>query len=284
VLTKEALDFICDALCESAQSFSLMAFNLLSNVRSPGPETVTMKAGKSLILALMCGSFAIVGLFAIGQTATHGIAPRPDAGSYSAHGAQDGVQMGASLLTHKDLKKVFATDVNQCCLVVEVAFFPPKDNFVKLSLDDFMLREPGMDVGARPSSTEVLAARLEVRPARPDREHTPGVTGGSEIGYEREGSTGGNQDPTQRTNRGGIYQRESVGIGVPIGGKQRGPEGPAQGNRNAIQAELQEKGLPETSAWEPVAGYLYFSVPKKSKNGYELVYMMGDKKIVLPLK
>jgi hypothetical protein len=42
--------------------------------------------------------------------------------------------------------------------------------------------------------------------------------------------------------------------------------------------------LPETSAWQPVAGYLYFSVPKKSKGGYELVYMLNDKKIVLPLK
>jgi len=29
---------------------------------------------------------------------------------------------------------------------------------------------------------------------------------------------------------------------------------------------------------------LYFSVPKKKKGGYELVYMSGDKKVVLPLK
>jgi hypothetical protein len=132
----------------------------------------------------------------------------------------------------------------------------------------------------------VLAARLEVRPTRPDREHTPGVTSGSEIGYERTGSTSNNQGQSQQTNRGGIYQRESVGVGVPIGGsKPRGPDGAsAEGNRRAIQSELQEKGLPEVSAWEPVAGYLYFSVPKKSKNGYELVYMMGDKKVVLPLK
>src|SRR5579872_66200 len=38
----------------------------------------------------------------------------------------------------------------------------------------------------------------------------------------------------------------------------------------AIEAELTEKSLPETSAWEPIAGYLYFSVPKKKKGGYEL--------------
>lgn len=215
-----------------------------------------------------------------------GAVPRADAAAYTSHDGQSGFQLGASLLTHKELKKVLATDVNQCCVVVEVAFYPAKDNFVKISLDDFMLREAGKDVGTMPSTAEVLAARLEVRPQAPDREHRPGVTGGSEIGYERAGSTGGNtQDPTQRTNRGGIYQRESVGVGIPIGGKSRGPEGAAaQSNRSAIEAELREKGLPEISAWEPVAGYLYFSVPKKAKGGYELVYMAGDKKIILPLK
>jgi len=64
------------------------------------------------------------------------------------------------------------------------------------------------------------------------------------------------------------------------------PEGTTtrEGNRRAIEAELREKGLPEIRAWEPVAGYLYFSVPKKKKGGYELVYMAGDKKVVLPLK
>ena len=79
-----------------------------------------------------------------------------------------------------------------------------------------------------------------------------------------------------------------MGIGVPIGGGggSRLPESrsTAEGNRRAIEAELREKGLPETSAWDPVAGYLYFSVPKKKKGGYELVYMVGDKKVVLPLK
>jgi len=219
--------------------------------------------------------------------APHGAVPRHDAGAYAAHGGQNTFQIGATLLTHKELKKIFATDVNQCCLVVEVAFYPTKNNFVKISLDDFMLREVGLEVGARPSSAEVVAARLEVRPQPPDREHRPGVTSTSEVGYER--TSGRTNDGcgtgTTQTNRGGIYQRQSVGVGIPVGGKSPTPEISAhQGNRRAIEAELSEKGLPETSAWEPVAGYLYFSVPKKSKNGYELVYMAGDNKVVLPLK
>jgi hypothetical protein len=217
--------------------------------------------------------------------APRGAAPRSDAAAYAAHGGQNNFEVGASLLTKKDLKKVFATDVNQCCLVVEVAFYPTKNNFVKISLDDFMLREAGMDVGARPSTAEVLAARLEVRPQPADREHRPGVNTSGEVGYERDRYPTNNGSGTTQTNRGGIYQRESVGVGIPIGGKSPAQEtSVAQGNRKAIEAELGEKGLPEVSAWEPVAGYLYFSMPKKSKNGYELVYMAGEQKVVLPLK
>jgi hypothetical protein len=225
----------------------------------------------------------------------HGTVPRAAATDYVAHESlgsapQENVQIGAALLTKKDLKKSLATDINQCCIVVEVAFYPAKDNFVRISLDDFTLREAGMDLGTRPSNPDVLAARLEQFPVQPDREHTPGLSRSSEVGYERAGGTNTSQDPSQQSNRGGVYQRDSVGIGIPVGGRTQNTPGTnegaaaAAGNRQAIQAELTEKGLPEVDAWEPVAGYLYFSVPKKSKNGYELVYMMGDKKVVLALK
>ncbi len=235
-----------------------------------------MNARKCLAIALICMSSSIA--------QTHrGVVPRSAATEYAAHGSQDNVQIGASLLTHKDLKKIFATDVNQCCLVVEVALYPSKDNFVKISLDDFMLRETGMELGTKPSTPDVLSARLEVQPVPSDREHRAGVSSSSDIGYERTTQ----QTGSDRTSSGGVIQRSSVGIGVPIGGGgSRVPESQsaAEGNRRAIEAELTEKGLPETSAWDPVAGYLYFSVPKKKKGGYELVYMMGDRKIVLPLK
>ncbi len=235
-----------------------------------------MNARKCLAIALICMSSSIA--------QTHrGIVPRSAATEYAAHGSQDSVQVGASLLTHKDLKKIFATDVNQCCLVVEVALYPAKDNFVKVSLDDFMLREAGMELGTKPSTPEVLSARLEVQPVAPDREHRPGVSSSSDIGYERTTQ----QNGPERSTSGGVVQRSSVGVGIPIGGSggSRLPEGrTTESNRRAIETELTEKSLPETSAWEPVAGYLYFSVPKKKKGGYELVYMLGDKKVVLPLK
>jgi len=240
-----------------------------------------MNARKCLAIALICMSSSIA------QT-RRGTVPRSAATDYAAHASQENIQVGASLLTHKELKKIFATDVNQCCLVVEVAFYPAqgpkdKDNFVKISLDDFMLREAGMEIGTRPSTPDVLSARLEVQPVPPDREHRPGVTSGSDIGYERTTQ----QNGPERSTSGGVVQRSRVGVGIPIGGSggSRLPESRnAEGNRRAIEAELTEKALPEITAWEPVAGYLYFSVPKKKKGGYELVYMAGDKKVVLPLK
>jgi hypothetical protein len=256
-----------------------------------------------LTAALLCAA----SLFAVAQAPAHtsrGTVPRAAATEYAAHdsltngaapnaspenSSQGDIQIGATLLTKKELKQALASKVNDCCVVVEVAFYPPKNNFVRISLDDFMLREHGMDLGTRPSNADVLAARLEEFPVKPDREHTPGLSRSSDIGYERTGGTNP-QDPSQPTNRGGIYQRDSVGVGVPVGGRTQNTPGTnegaaaAAGNRQAIQAELTEKGLPEIDAWEPVAGYLYFSVPKKSKNGYELVYMMGDKKVVLALK
>src|SRR5438270_2019314 len=233
-----------------------------------------------MIFNFVSAFLLVVSFFAAGP---RGAVPRSAATDYAAHASQETVQVGASLLTHKDLKKIFATDVNQCCLVVEVAFYPAKDNFVKISLDDFMLREAGMELGVRPSTPDVLSARLEVQPVTPDREHRPGVSSGSDIGYERTTQ----QNGPERSTSGGVVQRSSVGVGIPIGGGgSRAPEGKTtmEGNRRAIEAELTEKALPEITAWEPVAGYLYFSVPKKKKGGYELVYMSGDKKVVLPLK
>jgi hypothetical protein len=246
-----------------------------------------------LAVALLCSAPLLAAQDTPRNTAKshHGTPPRAAATDYVTHETQENVQIGAALLAKKDLKKSLATDINQCCIVVEVAFYPAKDNFVRISVDDFTLREAGMDLGTRPSTADALAARLEQFPVKPDREHTPGLSKSSDIGYERTGGTSPtDQAGNQQSNRGGVYQRDSVGIGIPVGGRTQNTPGTndgaaaTTGNRQAIQAELTEKGLPEVDAWEPVAGYLYFSVPKKSKNSYELVYMMGEKKVVLALK
>lgn len=235
-----------------------------------------MKLVKTVVPLLLLASFVYA-------QNSRGTAPLSAASGYSAHAEQDGIQIGATLLTHKQARKAFATaDVNQCCLVVEVALFPAKDNFVNISAADFTLREAGKDIGVKPSSAEMLAAALEVRPPTPQSEQRAGVSTSNEVGVV----AGRSRDPytgNTSTTR-GVYDRQSVGVGIPVGGKQQSPEAKAEQSRMAITNELTDKGLPEISAWEPVAGYLYFSVPKKSKDGYELVYTVGEKKIVLSLQ
>jgi hypothetical protein len=53
-------------------------------------------------------------------------------------------------------------------------------------------------------------------------------------------------------------------------------------NRRAIQAGLTKKALPETTPG--IQSRLSVLRAKKKKDDYELVYMAGDKKVVLPLK
>ncbi len=50
-----------------------------------------------------------------------------------------------------------------------------------------------------------------------------------------------------------------------------------------MELELGEKGLPQGNTAAPVAGYLYFSLPKKKNVKYQLEYNLNGNKVVLPL-
>jgi hypothetical protein len=206
------------------------------------------------------------------QTA-HGTSPRPAAKDYAAQASHQNIQIGASLLTKKELKNVFYSDVNRCCVVVEAAFYPEtKSDFVNLSLDNFVLRESSEDKGVRASTPDLVAAQLQPKPSLPS--HRPEITTESGIGY-------GRPDPTAPRGR---YEEAGVGVKIPTPvPKGTEPPNPAAGKRQAAQDELTNKSLPEINTNEPVAGYLYFSVPSKKKS-YELVYTMGNQQIVLSLK
>lgn len=53
-----------------------------------------------------------------------GTAPRESAAKYHSHAEKDGFSLGAERLSKKEASSVFATDVNRCCLVVQVAVYP----------------------------------------------------------------------------------------------------------------------------------------------------------------
>jgi hypothetical protein len=233
-----------------------------------------------LVLVMVQGIAAQTNSQSDGQ-APRGIAPRNAATDYAAHASPENLQIGASLLEKKDLQKIFVTNVDICCVVVEVAVYPQKDNSVKVSAADFVLRPAGSDLGTRSSSAKDVAASLQLGSKEAYRAHGPIVTQTSDIGYGR--PTGNDPNTPGDPNRNGVYQRQGVGVGVGLGKETSGSSTGGAGNQQAMETELRQKELPELDSDKPVAGYLYFFIPKKNKR-YELVYTLGEKKVVLALK
>ncbi len=214
----------------------------------------------------------VVGVIAVGFAAPKGTVPRSSADRYAMHAERNGVGIGVVLLTPEQARKLFVSDVNHCCVVAEVALYPPKDKPLDVTLNDFVLRVSGTDAAAKPSSAKVVATTLQKK-AGSTRDVT--VTPSVGIGYESAG-----YDPATGTQRsGGVYRQ--VGVGVGIGGK--GPQ-PAstEKDRVAMETELAEKGLPEGSASVPVAGYVYFPLPSRKKNStLRLEYRVNGETISL---
>ena len=235
--------------------------------------TLTMRK-PFLMMSVLLPLAAIV--FAQGP---RGTVPRTSAENYAAHAGQDGNSIGATLLSSSQIKKQFSTDLNHCCLAVEVAIYPRKDGMLEVSLNDFALREVGKDIAQKPSSADVVAGRLQPR-THPDQ---PGdrdviISPRAGIGYES-----GSIDPVTGQRRGGGIVT-STGVNVSVGGPPPPPQ-PAstEADRRTMTLELREKGLPEGNTTSPVAGYLYFTLSKKKKARYQLEYMLNGNKVVLPL-
>lgn len=213
----------------------------------------------------------------------HGTMPLESAAKYKTHAENKGAAIGATLLTRSQIRKTFSSDVGSCCKVVEVALYPAKDGMLEVSLDDFALRIVGQDIAAKPSTPALIAAKLQRRAEPKDEAGGIGPdvviqpTGG--IGYE----TGGIDPVTGQPRRGGVVT--SAGVGVGIGKPQPDPPKPGStdADRRTMELELAEKGLPQGNTAAPVAGYLYFSLPKKKNVKYQLEYNLNGSKVVLPL-
>lgn len=212
---------------------------------------------------------------AFAWAAPQGTAPRSSASDYPAHVQTDGVALGSKSLTSTEVRKIFVSDVNHCCVVVELAVFPKAGQHLAVSLDDITLRVAGTDTAAKPSSATVISAALQ-KNAQQQRDVTvaPTVT----VGYQ----SGTAYDPTTGTVRGsGVYTGAGVGVGVGQRGNQTGA---SEKDRSVMETELREKGLPEGEASNPVAGYLYFQIPKGKNAKYELQYKLNGNTLQINLK
>jgi hypothetical protein len=206
-----------------------------------------------------------------------GTAPRASADKYPSHAEQDGISLGAELLTRKQASTTFAADVNRCCLVVDVAVYPKKDEPTDLSLADFTLTEVGSDIPQRPESATVIASKIE-KEKSPLTGKTVSPHGEVGVGYD----TGTYTDP----NTGQTVHGHTVTTGGAVAVTPDPTKSPADADRDreVIERELYEKALPEAKVSIPVSGYLYFSVPKPKKSAkYQLTYSATSTPIVLDL-
>jgi hypothetical protein len=202
-----------------------------------------------------------------------GTAPRRSADKYRAHGQFEGVSIGAELLPRKEVSKEFAADVNRCCLVVRVAVYPKKDEVLLVSLDDFALTVGETDTPIRPQSATVISSRLEKKNGS-----NAGVSTSVGIGYE----SGTYIDPV--TGQPVRVHGVTTSAGVAVGAGDRVPATVAEHDREVIERELSEKGLPEAKIAIPVSGYLYFSLPRQKKNTkYHLEYTVKGETLNLEL-
>jgi hypothetical protein len=204
-----------------------------------------------------------------------GTAPRTSSEKYKAHANHGGVSIGAELLTRKEVSKEFASDLNRCCLVVQVAVYPQRNDLLNVSLDDFTLIVEGSDRPVRPQSATAVSAKLEKKKNSNGNVTTSTSAG---IGYE----SGTYTDPQTGQPVRGHAVTTSTSVAVAVG--DRVPATVAEHDREVIERELSEKGLPEAKIAVPVSGYLYFSLPKQKKDAkYRLEYALKGETLNLQL-
>jgi len=201
-----------------------------------------------------------------------GTVPRSAADKYAAHAEAGGAAIGATLLKPKEVRKAFTTDLSHCCLVVEVALYPAKDKAINILSGDFVLRLAGTETASKPSSARLVAAQLEEKDSN---SATVSPAGEVHVGYE----SGVDPITGQR-----IHATEvGAGVGVAVGNPASAPVADIR-RRDLMEMELSEKALPEDAVSTPVAGYLYFSMPKDNKKAaHALEYTLNGRQVSLRL-
>lgn len=201
------------------------------------------------------------------------VAPRASTARYAAHAELEGLAVGATLLTPDEVRQAFATDLNRCCVVLEVALYPENAKTPEIAREDFTLRVLGTDIAVKPSGAKLLALTLQLT-SRDKRDLTPHGSVG--VTYESSG-----YDPTT-----GQPRRHGVGTSADVSvGAGRSATQPDEMDRQFMESELTAKGLPEGRISAPVAGYLYFPLAKKRKKKAvrQLEYTMAGQKVALTL-
>jgi hypothetical protein len=209
--------------------------------------------------------------------APKGTVPRSAPDKYSAHAESQGIAIGARLLTASQARKAFATDVDRCCMVVEVAFYPKKNSVAEVSRSDFALRIVGQDIATPPSTPDVVAGKLQqwIEQQQP-KANDVAVSQNDTIGH----SSG--RDPNTGRRTSGTYESTGASVSVGLGGPSQPAPPMDNTGRRFMEQLLNDKGLPQGSTATPVSGYLYFAHARKNAK-YQLEYVLNGNKVVLAL-
>lgn len=219
-------------------------------------------------------SFVVLLFVSAALAGPKGTVPRSSADQYPLHAQENRVNLGAKLLKRDEARKTFVSDVNRCCIVMEIALYPGQGSSFNVSLDDFALRAKNAASATKPSSPKIVAASIQQKAAG-DRDVA--IYPSSGVGYE----SGTAYDPVTGAPRRASGVSTEVGVGVAVGGSN-GP-GVSDKDRSVMETELTEKGLSEGATTAPVAGYIYFPLSPKKKVDYQLEYVVEGKKLVLPV-
>jgi len=218
-------------------------------------------------------ALAVFCFFSSAIAGPKGTVPRSAPTQYPTNAQRDGFSVGAKLLSRREARKIFVSDVNSCCIVVEIAVYPDKNKAINISLNDFIVRAKNAESATKAVSGRIAAASVQ-KNAKSGRDIAVFPT--TTVGY----GSGSVYDPVTGTRQGGgVYTQTGVGVGV---GSPHGP-GVSDKDRSVMETELAEKGLPEVDASSPVAGYVYFPISAKQKGDYQVEYVSDGKKLVLPV-
>jgi hypothetical protein len=176
-----------------------------------------------------------------------GLVPLPQASDYPYFLDHDEFSLAAKVLSKQEVEKLFATELNRGYIVVEVAVYPPQRGAVKIGAGQFLLRQDDSRDYARAAEPAEVAGSMQRKASKRGGGRDVTLYPQVGVGY----STGG-----PYYGPGGGWNT-SVGVGVGVGGSSDAPAS-TNADRETMETELTDKGVPSGEIDQPVAGNLYF--------------------------
>jgi hypothetical protein len=193
--------------------------------------------------------------------------PKENAQAYRYYSVDGDYSIGVTLLTADQAETRLSTPLSRSFYVVEVAFFPKKDQTARVDWKQFTLKEPDFNRASQPMEAKEVAATVHKFAKKPKR--TVSVAPGASVGVASTQPyptrTGQINDPYGRDTRLGTR----VGVGVGIGSEEQ-PGGKPE-DRPVMEQELEDLALTEGIVSKPAAGMLYFPIGRMKANSRKIL-------------